>query len=177
MTGMTAQEFLDGLGQSTTTKTLSNGLRVEIRRVDVMHIFTTSGALVPSYANDKAKAEVSKSPETAQKAVENFNQVLFASSVSPRFVPGTESNLEKNEIGIDSPMLSSGLKAELMAVVLEFNGFTGIAAEFFRLTRKGTVGRTGPSVSKVRKSTTRVPKKESVGTGVRRIRSKARHAS
>jgi hypothetical protein len=171
--GMTAQEFLDALGQETTTRELSNGLTVEIRKVDIMQIFTKNSATIPSFG-DKAKEPGPKDPELVKRATENFNQVIFAASISPRFVPGTEMNPEMNEIGIDHPMLSSGLKAELMAVVLEFNGFSGMAAEFFRLTRGKPVDDSRPGVQKVRKGPARVPKKKALGTRAGRLRGKAR---
>jgi len=173
MEAMTAAEFLAGLGQETTVVTLSNKLRVELRRVDILAVMAkTEGTSVPMYGKDTEKKDVKVDPETLARAKDNFNQLVFATCVSPRFVAGDGVDKEKNEIGIDHPLLGSGVKAELIAAVLEFNGFSGIAAEFFRLTRRDELGTPGPRGKKVRATSPPSSSGQALGAGSRRLRGK-----
>ena len=178
---MDAEEFFGALAEEKKVVELSGGLRVEIRKVDVPSIMTSVGDVgLPAYGEGKDDPKAKPlTAEQRKKSHDNLNDLLCASTVSPKFVRGDGFDAEKNEIGLDNPKLSSGVKMELLAHVLEFNGFSGLAANFFRLVRGEELGLAGLPGETVRQASPRVggQRGHAVATRPLGVRCQKGHAS
>lgn len=139
----TATEFLGAFGPRTVEKTLSNGLVIVVKKIDIPEVIGAGieeiplpGVELPPAKDGVQPLPKGSLPELKKKTKLWQNAMLIQGVESPKFIMGKDSFPEKNEIGVEDPIIPEKIKVEIRAHVMAHNGMEGPASDFFRILRE-----------------------------------------